>query len=354
MILKYILILGALQGFMLAGVIYFKNSRQIAHKYLASLLLVISLGCLADNDLGFFNLNYHIIIWAGNSFLMAPLLYLYIDQLVSYKRSFHKKTLLHFLPFVAFKILILVIHYSELNKSQFLILTGVVLNFGLIVYNLIYIFLAFTLVRSDQNNLLLKRAVNLIKTLLWVFLIYNVIFLFRRIFDLISPAELAFFENYLYVGVAILIYFISFKIINQPNIFIIKSKYEKSAIDQKDIAVYGKKIERFFEETEDYLNPKFNMSLLAEDLKLEKHKLSQIIGGYFNTNFYDLLNYYRIQKVCDQLLLAENKKLNLFGVALNCGYNSKSTFNAAFKKVKGITPSQFLSLSKEKGEIRTI
>ena len=84
-------------------------------------------------------------------------------------------------------------------------------------------------------------------------------------------------------------------------------------------------------------------TLIQQALKLEKHELSQIIGGYFNKNFYDLLNYYRIQKVCDQLLKVENRKFNLFGVALNCGYSSKSTFNAAFKKVKGVTPSQFVS-----------
>jgi len=342
-ILKYILILGALQGFMLAWIIYFKNSRQIAYKYLALFLLIISLGCLADNNLGVFNLNFYIIIWAGNSFLLAPLLYLYIYQLASDEKSFHKKYLLHFLPFVVFKTLILLIHFLELNKNQFLILTGVVLNFGLIVYNLIYIFLAFTHIKSYENILLMKRGLNLIISLLFVFLIYNIIFLIRRIFNLFSPVEFEFFENYLYVGVAILIYFISFKIISQPNIFIKKSKYEKSAINQNEIAIYGKKIENFFEETENYLSPKFNMSHLAEHLKLEKHKLSQIIGGHFNKNFYDLLNYYRIQKVCDQLLKVENRKFNLFGVALNCGYSSKSTFNAAFKKVKGVTPSQFVS-----------
>ena len=342
MILKYVLILGALQGFMLAWIIYFKNSRQIAYRYLAFFLLIISLGCLADNNLGVFSLNYHIIIWAGNSFLLAPLLYLYIRQLVSNEKSFLKKDLLHFLPFVIFKILILIIHYSELNKSEFLILTGVVLNFGLIVYNLIYVFLAFTLIKTDQNTHVLNRGLNLIKTLLWVFLIYNIIFLFRRTFDLFSPVELEFFENYLYVGVAILIYFISFKIINQPNILLKKSKYEKSAINQKDIAFYGKEIENLFKETENYLNPQFNMTHLAEYLKLEKHKLSQIIGGYFGFTFYQLLNKYRVDEVCERIRLGDTRRMSILGIAFDCGYQTKSSFNAAFKKIKGVTPTQYL------------
>lgn len=89
-----------------------------------------------------------------------------------------------------------------------------------------------------------------------------------------------------------------------------------------------------------YLNPNLKLNDLALELNLSVHQLSQILNDGLRKNFSEFINEYRINEACQLLFTHEN--LSIDGIGIEVGFNSKSTFFAAFKKQKGVTPAVFL------------
>ena len=345
MLLNYILTLGGIQGLILSFIIYGKKPGPQANKFLAAFIFILGLGCLFDNNLHPVSLDLFIWVWAGNSLLLSPLLYLYISFFCN-PRAVPPKILGHFICFFLIKGLVVFVHLQNAYQDEAFIFLGAFLNYFLILYNLLYIGLSIKVLAAEQGKKENKKLFGLIRALLWIFAAYNLIFFLRRIISQLYTPDMSFIENYLYLGAAITIYFISAKIIYQPDLLSLKEKYAKSSLSKQDIEKYGRKIKQYFENQRAFVNPEFNLNLLSRDLDLEKHKLSQILGDYFDTSFYDLLNQYRIEEVCKQLLSSRQENYSILGIAFDCGYQSKSSFNTAFKKIKGITPSEFIKQNK--------
>ena len=59
-------------------------------------------------------------------------------------------------------------------------------------------------------------------------------------------------------------------------------------------------------------------------------------------NFNDFINHYRIEAVKEKLKKGEHKTSTLLGIAFDCGFNSKATFNRAFKKSTTVSPKDYL------------
>lgn len=351
MLLNYILVLGGIQGLILSFIVYYKQPRFISNNFLAFFIFLLGLGCLFDNSLDLVSFNTYIVVWAGNSFLFAPILYLCIKYFIEDK-PLTCPLAYHFICFLLIKGIVVFSHFQSTYEAESFTFLGTFLNYFLIVYNLLYIGFCFRLFVVNRKKIENHKVFGLIKSLLWVFTLYNVIFFVRRMINQFYQVELASFENYLYVGVAIMIYSISIKIIYQPDLLHRKEKYAKSSLKKWDVEQYGRSIKEYFETQKAFINPEFNLDLLAKEIGLEKHKVSQVLGDYFHASFYDLVNQYRIEEVCKQLLSVSHQKYSILGIAYSCGYQSKSSFNAAFKKLKGVTPSAFIGQYKEKREQR--
>jgi AraC-like DNA-binding protein len=81
------------------------------------------------------------------------------------------------------------------------------------------------------------------------------------------------------------------------------------------------------------------LAQLAENIGIASHHISQVLNDHHGLSFNDYLNQYRVNAVCTQLQNANNQ--NLLDIALACGFSSKSSFNAIFKKQTGKTPSEY-------------
>jgi AraC-like DNA-binding protein len=90
-----------------------------------------------------------------------------------------------------------------------------------------------------------------------------------------------------------------------------------------------------------YLNPKLTLAELAQSLSVPTNHLSQIINQYEQVNFHDFVNKYRVEEFIQKA--QSNKNFSLLAHALDSGFNSKSTFNSVFKKLKSVTPSQYIA-----------
>jgi AraC-like DNA-binding protein len=90
-----------------------------------------------------------------------------------------------------------------------------------------------------------------------------------------------------------------------------------------------------------YLLPKLTLPELAEKCGMSTHLLSRVINEEFGKNFFEFVNYYRVEEFKNELLDQENKNLTFLAVAYKSGFNSKTTFNTAFRSITGQTPREF-------------
>ncbi len=101
-----------------------------------------------------------------------------------------------------------------------------------------------------------------------------------------------------------------------------------------------------FEKENIYLQADISMQKVADLLHTNRTYLSAAIQEVLNTNFPTLINKYRIEKA-RTMLMDNSQKYSIEGIALNVGFNSKSTFNTAFKKFTGVTPSEMRNQNAE-------
>lgn len=121
-----------------------------------------------------------------------------------------------------------------------------------------------------------------------------------------------------------------------------KSKYLKSGLQDEDAVLIHHQLLEFMQKDKLYLDPELTLVDLAQKLKVHPNTLSQVINTKEQKNFYDFVNHRRIEEFKRVISSPESQKYSLLGLALQCGFNSKTSFNRNFKKSTGVTPSEFL------------
>ncbi len=91
-----------------------------------------------------------------------------------------------------------------------------------------------------------------------------------------------------------------------------------------------------------YLNQDLSLRELAESIDSTEKKVSYLINQHIGSNFYEWVNQFRVEKFKTEIRKSENNGLSIVGVALNCGFPSKSSFYRAFKSSVGCSPSEYL------------
>lgn len=98
-----------------------------------------------------------------------------------------------------------------------------------------------------------------------------------------------------------------------------------------------------------YEEPELTLGLLAEKLQMPAHELSRVINTVFKKSFNDFINEYRVRYVVAKMQDPAYDNITLLGLAFEAGFNSKSTFNRAFRQTTGKTPAEFKNSLENKG-----
>lgn len=176
-----------------------------------------------------------------------------------------------------------------------------------------------------------------------------------------------FFDSVIiFSGVVIFVLFIGFFGINQLNIFntglgpdsesakdgkkeeskelsISTSKrYAKSGLSEEKGAQLYSDLNQLMNEKSLYKENDLTLTELAKRLGVHPNHLSQVINEKEKKNFYHYINSLRIDEFIRLAALPNSKQYTLLGIAYDCGFNSKSSFNKQFKEHTGKTPSEFL------------
>ncbi len=105
------------------------------------------------------------------------------------------------------------------------------------------------------------------------------------------------------------------------------------------VRAWTPRLDRWMRTERAYLRSDLTVAALARDVGLPVAALSHVVNEGFGCRFTDFVNGYRVEAVQARLLLPDASTHTLLGIAMDCGFNSKATFNRAFRKATGTTPS---------------
>jgi ligand-binding sensor domain-containing protein/AraC-like DNA-binding protein len=118
-------------------------------------------------------------------------------------------------------------------------------------------------------------------------------------------------------------------------------KYSTSALPDERVEEVLPKLERLMEKDKVFLDAELNLQQLARKVGIHYNYLSRIINEKFGLSYNDYVNGYRIQEARRMLADPEHAEKTILDIAYDTGFYSKSVFNTAFKKITGMTPSQY-------------
>ena len=216
-----------------------------------------------------------------------------------------------------------------------------------------YFFLFFTLymgiaslrfLNKNREKVISKSApaLNWLSQFSRVFIGITFIDILLYTFDLVMHSGIETFGFYYATLIinAAFIYWIGFRGFTRSHLFFNKFKYagDGSGVTASDISV---KLEQCIREKKVYLNPNFSLSDLSRELAITPKELSKHINDTLGMNFSEYINMHRVEEVKQLMTSEDASKYTLVSLSEKAGFSSKSSFNAAFKKITGMTPTAY-------------
>lgn len=356
-------LLGAAQGFLFGFALFsIKRGNKIANRLLAALVYVISIFLFGavlrttDNDLVFPHLSR---IHDPFTFLVSPLLFLYLKTLITKKASFPRKNFLHFIPFgICFVYLIPYYFQSTTAKIQILLAEHQHPDLGdwyyvrsafVIVYSFVYLLLSVLMLAAyfrkiKRENIQPNKAVLLqIRFLIAAVLMIWVVAVLRYTLDQTSQTNLV-----VPLLAAITIYGLGYIYLRNPEVLSgaedvppSAPKYESSNLSADRAERYLKRLRQIMEREKPFTDGELTLQKLSERLSISPSHLSQTINERAGQSFSDFINFYRVEEVKKMFLDPTKKHYSILAISEEAGFSSKSSFNSVFKKHTSQTPSEF-------------
>ncbi|MFK7934711.1 MAG: helix-turn-helix domain-containing protein, partial [Saprospiraceae bacterium] len=248
--------------------------------------------------------------------------------------------------------------HSGINKDIF----WNVYQSGFFIYNeFIYLLFNLTLLLLSlrlihQKAAFIKGSTSVQKNWQWLahftwsFLIVTLLNLLHQLIaNLFSLEHSGRFYQIILVINAIYIYWIGYISFTKTNHLFKIIQIKKQDIAEVETATLIKiKLEKLLVEQEVFTRKELKVADLAIMVDLNEKELSNHIHETYQQSFADFINTYRVEKVKALLLADAHEKYTLVALAEQAGFRSKSTFNAVFKKLVGMTPTQYKKAMKGK------
>jgi AraC-like DNA-binding protein len=160
--------------------------------------------------------------------------------------------------------------------------------------------------------------------------------------------------DYLYVlPMLVLVFGLAYRAMKYPNSVLIfeaeveksQAKYARSGLNNTDRKAHLLNLNTLLTEEKVYRNNELRLSDLAKALNISSHHLSQLLNEEKQQNFFDFINAYRVQEAQERIAAGKGK--TLLEIAFAVGFNNKNSFNSAFKKHLGMTPSAYKKTVKD-------
>lgn len=302
-------------------------------------------------------------------FLQLPTFYLYVLSVCYSDFKLKPKHLLHTGTFFIANLVLMPRFYmvNQAAKISFLEKSSSRLEIQLNhvfmhVQMILYLVAAFMILRKARKIYLENYAGASIESLNWLFQFtvaltaFYAIALLKNIFKF---TEYAGISDWLKIGLLLFamvtIFWYLYKALNNPSLFRnvdSKLKLVKHIIYEEkngeDLTVSDEEfdeelviLKEYMMEEKPFLNPTLTIQDISKEIEIPVRDLSILINHKLGQHFYDFVNTYRIEQAMDTLKDATKNKVTILEILYEVGFNSKSSFNAAFKKHTGKTPTSY-------------
>lgn len=371
-----IILIGSVQGVFLAVILWnLRTGNKISHRVLAAFLLLFALQMMYFvlwDSKTILKIPHLSLVLAPLDFAIGPLFFLYALTLTRRNFTLNEKHLLHFIPVIAgFLYFFTFYQLSSAEKISFNLQSYEQMpvrwqTFSMVSTVQTSIYLVLTVLLLLQHVRRVKKYYSSIEEidLGWIRNILLII-----VFGFISCSAITVMgwkwsNYYSNIVFSFSIYAMGYYGMKQKSIFAdihediqlhetepavmvaaqpeaIAKKYERSGLSEEKARQYLANLQLLIMKEKPYLNPELTLQQLADQLNISLHHLSQILNQYKQQNFFDFINQLRVEEFKYRLADPSKQHYSLLALALDCGFNSKAAFNAAFKKHTGITPSAY-------------
>lgn len=367
--LKFVDILNLLSLFQLLFFIVFliskrnnnnRNSIHILIAFFLSEFLAISNHFILSQKEFFIVISPH-LFYIGSSFpwLWAPLYYLYVKSLIFSDFKIRREDFFHIIPFIMFFLFdIIQFHINGTEEKNLLIsnnrhltlIISLLINTLITLQISIYLVLVFKMYYKYKRGLKNRQSSidnyqsNWLRIFIYGYLLAFLLTDLCRIGLYTFKEYKTTFVFFSFFGFFVYFILLFYRAISNPLIFNKideKNEPKTNTIPKHEAHYLLSRIRVFMVSNEPYLNPELTLKDLSLDLKIPERLLSGVINQYNNQNFYDFVNYFRVEKAKRLLQENDSKQKTIQEIIWDSGFNSKSTFNLAFKKFTGTTPSEF-------------
>lgn len=332
-----------------------KKNARLSDQVLAVWLFFISIQMLFS----LFNTRFPVTAFPFLPFIYGPLLYIYINTLISEKPKlrYYYSTLA--VPVLAFFIVSLIY-----RKEPVLALDGFLLRDSLQALRLSYAillmvsFIAYsvlTFIRLHKHKVRIRDLYSYTSqkiTLGWAlfvsisfFVLYALLFIIGLTRVLVSNFPL---DPVLLGNIILVFHAFAFSIFGyqQDRIYPESSrktdgKYVRSGLRPEAIDALKQKLLDLMEKEHLYREPELSILDVSKKLHVPRHHVTQILNEKLGKNFYTFINGYRVEEAKLMLSDPKNDIYTVLAIGYDAGFNSKSSFNTLFKKFVGTTPSEY-------------
>lgn len=363
-ILDSILLIGICQGVFLSLTLKrISNTNRSANGVL-SLLLLISTLMLVGRYLFFRFLTIEVFMYSllGDAlvFLFGPLIYTYVRRMLYQSQQPYHLPKWHYAPFVIF-LLVCGYYFMAYNPETYyqayrdgeLTIMFNTMMLIMIGINMAYLWASYKLLRRfrkqekqtfafDQDPVrylsLFLGSLSL-TVLAWAASYINYKLL-DRYFDWIT-------YDTIWVAIPVFIYVVGYFSLKQPELFRIKElpaedKVQKDRLQQQEALALQQRLDSLMLNEKIFLKNNLTLAEVAEHLQTSPNNLSWLLNQVYKTTFYDFINQHRVQEFVRKVENKEHLKHTILALSMDVGFNSKSTFNKAFKQNMKDTPSNFI------------
>ncbi|MBP7284733.1 MAG: helix-turn-helix transcriptional regulator [Leptospiraceae bacterium] len=311
----------------------------------------------------------------------GPMGYLYTKSLVEEYPIFSKKDFFHFIPILLFAIILSLLptnlhphnppppgSHPPLGKPGFLV-TAFILDGFILISIFCYSFFILQKLRKHTNSVenyfsTITVARNLIwlKWTIWIFIflfVWNSISpaVFKYVFHTLEvkwiyPHEFKLIHSSIFILFSYILSFFTLRqsvIYSNGNLEIpeIKQeqskeeKYIRSGLKEDESQRIADKLIEYMEKEKPYLREDLRIREVADELGINLNYLSQALNEVIQKNFYQFVNEYRVKEIQERIKKPEFQDYPLLRIALECGFNSKSSFNSTFRRFTNISPKEY-------------
>lgn len=294
-------------------------------------------------------------------YLQMPVLFFYVLSVCYADFKLKPKHLLHSIPFFIGNLLLVPRFYSNSIVDRLKLMADgntvlwelAYIRISVHIQAIIYLVIIFLILKKYKNIFHQNFSNTASKTYNWLFqftffisIIHGALVIKTIIMYLDKGKTLPLLHLILSILALIVICWYILKALKHPDLFnpvdsktlIIPDKADKPIVeDVKKI----QQLTSFMKTEKPYLDASLSLGNLAEDLNVNSRDLSILINQHLNQHFFDFVNEYRINEAMDILKDPSKKEITVLEILYEVGFNSKSSFNTAFKKQTGLTPTQF-------------